>query len=126
MSLTPAPETTIPKHFSSLEDPRIERTKLHRLEDMIAIAILAVISGADSWEAMETYGLAKEDWLRQFLAMTFGGGDNFFQHMGGTQPDEAQRLIDICLDAGVNLFDTADVYSQGRSEEILGKNPSVN
>ncbi len=56
-----------------------------------------------------------------FGTMTFGGGDNFFQHMGGTQLDEAQRLIDICLDAGVNLFDTADVYSQGRSEEILGK-----
>lgn len=57
MSLTPAPETTIFKHFSSLEDPCIERTKLHRLEDIIAIAILAVISGADSWEAMETSGL---------------------------------------------------------------------
>ncbi len=56
-----------------------------------------------------------------FGTMTFGGGDNFFQHMGGTQVEEAQRLIDICLDAGVNLFDTADVYSQGRSEEILGK-----
>lgn len=56
-----------------------------------------------------------------FGTMTFGGGDDFFQHMGGTQLDEAQRLVDICLDAGVNLFDTADVYSQGRSEEILGK-----
>jgi len=56
-----------------------------------------------------------------FGTMTFGGGDNFFQHMGGTQFEEAQRLIDLCLDAGVNLFDTADVYSQGRSEEILGK-----
>lgn len=56
-----------------------------------------------------------------FGTMTFGGGDDFFEHIGGTQLDEAQRLVDICLDAGVNLFDTADVYSRGRSEEILGK-----
>lgn len=56
-----------------------------------------------------------------FGTMTFGGGDNFFQHMGGTQLDEAQRLVDICLDAGVNMFDTADVYSHGLSEELLGK-----
>lgn len=56
-----------------------------------------------------------------FGTMTFGGGDEFFQHMGGTQLEEAERLIDLCIDAGVNLFDTADVYSQGKSEEILGK-----
>lgn len=55
-----------------------------------------------------------------FGTMTFGGGDDFFQQMGGTQLD-AQRLVDICLDAGVTVFDTADVYSGGRSEEILGK-----
>lgn len=56
-----------------------------------------------------------------FGTMTFGGGDNYFEQMGGTQLDEAQRLVGICLDAGVNMFDTADVYSHGRSEEILGQ-----
>ncbi|MBW4429148.1 MAG: aldo/keto reductase [Nostoc desertorum CM1-VF14] len=55
-----------------------------------------------------------------FGTMTFGGSD-FFQEIGATQVDEAQHLIDICLDAGVNIFDTADVYSNGLSEEILGK-----
>jgi len=55
-----------------------------------------------------------------FGTMTFGGGD-FFEHMGATQVDEARRLIDICIDAGVNLFDTADIYSQGKSEVILGQ-----
>lgn len=59
--------------------------------------------------------------ILSFGTMTFGGGDKFFQQMGGTQLDEAQRLVDICLDAGVNFFDTADAYSQGKSEEILGK-----
>ena len=52
---------------------------------------------------------------------TFGGGTEFFREWGNTTVDEAQRLIDICLEAGVNLFDTADVYSNGLSEEILGK-----
>jgi aryl-alcohol dehydrogenase-like predicted oxidoreductase len=56
-----------------------------------------------------------------FGAATFGGSNEFFKGFGSTQVDEARRLIDICLDSGVNLFDTADGYSEGRSEEILGK-----
>nr|WP_293845389.1 aldo/keto reductase [uncultured Arsenicibacter sp.] len=56
-----------------------------------------------------------------FGTATFGGGNSFFKAWGSTQVDEATRLVDICLDAGLNLFDTADVYSQGLSEEILGK-----
>jgi aryl-alcohol dehydrogenase-like predicted oxidoreductase len=56
-----------------------------------------------------------------FGAATFGGGSEFFKAWGQTDVDEAKRLVDVCLDAGVNLFDTADVYSKGLSEEILGK-----
>jgi aryl-alcohol dehydrogenase-like predicted oxidoreductase len=52
---------------------------------------------------------------------TFGGTTGFFEAMGTTEVDEARRLIDICLEAGVNLFDTADGYADGRSEEVLGK-----
>lgn len=52
---------------------------------------------------------------------TFGGGNEFFKAWGSSDVAEATRLVDICLDAGVNLFDTADVYSRGLSEEILGK-----
>ena len=52
---------------------------------------------------------------------TFGGTTGFFEAMGTTEVDEARRLIDICIDAGVNLFDTADGYADGRSEEVLGK-----
>lgn len=52
---------------------------------------------------------------------TFGGGNEFFRAWGETDVNEARRLIGICLDAGVNLFDTADIYSNGLSEEILGK-----
>jgi aryl-alcohol dehydrogenase-like predicted oxidoreductase len=52
---------------------------------------------------------------------TFGGGNEFFRAWGASDVAEATRLVDICLEAGVNLFDTADVYSDGLSETILGK-----
>jgi aryl-alcohol dehydrogenase-like predicted oxidoreductase len=56
-----------------------------------------------------------------FGAGTFGGRGEFFKAWGNTDVAEATRLVDICLEAGVNFFDTADVYSSGASEEILGK-----
>jgi aryl-alcohol dehydrogenase-like predicted oxidoreductase len=56
-----------------------------------------------------------------FGAGTFGGATEFFKAWGDTGVNEARTLVDVCLDAGVNLFDTADVYSNGRSEEILGE-----
>ena len=56
-----------------------------------------------------------------FGAATFGGGNEFFKAWGDTDVAEASRLIDICFESGVNLFDTANGYSDGRSEEILAK-----
>ncbi|WP_180899169.1 aldo/keto reductase [Martelella soudanensis] len=55
-----------------------------------------------------------------FGAGTFGGAGPLFSHWGTSDVAEAQRLVDICLEAGVNLFDTADVYSDGASETVLG------
>jgi aryl-alcohol dehydrogenase-like predicted oxidoreductase len=51
---------------------------------------------------------------------TFGGKGEFFQAWGNIQAQEAARMVDICLEAGVNMFDTADIYSGGASEEVLG------
>ncbi|WP_321953730.1 aldo/keto reductase [Paraburkholderia bannensis] len=51
---------------------------------------------------------------------TFGGKGEFFEAWGATDVAEASRLIDICLDAGVTMFDTADIYSRGVSESVLG------
>ena len=56
-----------------------------------------------------------------FGAGTFGGSGPLFGAWGNTDAKEARRLVDICLEAGVNLFDTADVYSDGASEEVLGE-----
>ena len=55
---------------------------------------------------------------------TFGGNHPFFAKWGNSDEAEAKRLVDICIEAGANLFDTADVYSTGQSEEILGKSVS--
>lgn len=55
-----------------------------------------------------------------FGTATFGGVGEFFKEWGSTNTKEATRLIDICLEHGVNMFDTADIYSEGSSEEILG------
>lgn len=56
-----------------------------------------------------------------FGTATFGGGNDFFKTWGSTQTAEATRLVDRCIDAGVNFFDCADAYSDGLAEEILGK-----
>ncbi len=52
---------------------------------------------------------------------TFGGGNEFFKTWGASDVAEASRLLDICLDAGLNMFDSADIYSNGMAEEILGQ-----
>jgi aryl-alcohol dehydrogenase-like predicted oxidoreductase len=52
---------------------------------------------------------------------TFGGGGEMFKAWGSTDVAEASRLVDICLDAGLTMFDSADIYSRGMAEEILGR-----
>lgn len=56
-----------------------------------------------------------------FGAMTFGDGSGVYSTVGDTRGTDAQRQIDMCIDAGVNLFDTADIYTDGQSEEILAE-----
>lgn len=51
---------------------------------------------------------------------TFGGSGAFFERWGKTEADEARRLVDVCLESGLNFFDTADIYSAGASESVLG------
>ena len=55
-----------------------------------------------------------------FGTATFGGGNDFYRAWGSTDVAEAKRLVDLCLDGGVSFFDTANSYSTGMAEEILG------
>lgn len=59
-------------HFSDIEDPRIERNKLHKLIDIITVTICAVICNADTWEDIEEFGKAREEWFRKYLELPNG------------------------------------------------------
>jgi len=58
--------------FDDLKDPRVERTKLHSLKDILALTICGVLSGCNDWEEIELYGISKEKWLKTFLALPNG------------------------------------------------------
>jgi predicted transposase YbfD/YdcC len=66
------PKITIADHFKDLVDERVERTKKHKLIDIVTIGICAVICGVDSWVLMEAYGKMKQEWLKQFLELPNG------------------------------------------------------
>jgi aryl-alcohol dehydrogenase-like predicted oxidoreductase len=73
---------------------------------------------------MEQRRLGRSGFMVPALSLgtgTFGGGNEFFKAWGTTGVEEATRLVDICLEAGLNMFDTADIYSGGMAEEILGR-----
>jgi predicted transposase YbfD/YdcC len=87
------PKITIVDHFKDLEDKRVERTKRHKLIDIVTIAICAVICGADSWVLMETYGKKKEEWLKQFLDLPNGipSHDTFARVFARIDPQQLQN-----------------------------------
>lgn len=67
-----APSASILAHFQHLDDPRISPATRHQLLDIVAIALCAVICGADSWVEVEAFGTAKQTWLRTFLTLPHG------------------------------------------------------
>jgi hypothetical protein len=87
--------TTLFEHFANLEAPRIERSKEHLLKDIIAIAILAIISGADGWVAIEAYGNAKYEWLKSFLELPNGipSHDTFSRVFARIEPQQFQKCF---------------------------------
>ena len=64
--------TSLIELFSELEDPRIDRTKRHRLIDVVVIAICGIIYGADSWVDVELFGNSKKEWLTKVLDLPSG------------------------------------------------------
>ncbi len=68
----PARPTSLSRHFGSLPGPRVERTKEHRLIDILTIGLCAVLCRGEGWTDMATFGQARESWLRTFLALPRG------------------------------------------------------
>lgn len=65
-------EIRFTQYFADLPDPRVNRTRWHRLDDILVISLCAVICGADSFESIERFGKARHDWLKTFLALPNG------------------------------------------------------
>jgi len=66
------PDLSIPHYFRKLKDPRRRHRRLHRLQDVIVIALCAIIAGAQDWQEIETFGRKRKDWLRGFLPLPHG------------------------------------------------------
>jgi len=96
----------IEEHFSGIEDPRIERKKLHKLLDIMVIAICAAICGADTWEDVETFGKAKEEWFREFLELPNGipSHDTFNRVFNRLDPNQFQSCFMSWISAASQII----------------------
>ena len=83
------------EHFAEIKDPRVERTKKHQLTDILVIAILAIIAGAQGWEDIENYGISKQQWLEEFLALPNGipSDDTFRRVFEFIDPEALNRCF---------------------------------
>lgn len=110
------PIASIEHHFAELDDPRINRSKLHGLLDIVVLAICAIICGADDWVAAEMFGNAKYDWLKKFLELPNGipSHDTFGRVFGALDPDQFQSCF-------LNWISAVSEITQGQVIALDGK-----
>jgi predicted transposase YbfD/YdcC len=116
MEMKLPPKITITDHFKDLEDKRVERTKKHKLIDIVTIAICAVICGADSWVLIEAYGKIKQEWLKKFLELPNGipSHDTFARVFAIIEPQQFQNSF-------LNWIKSINKITEGEVIAIDGK-----
>ena len=116
------------EHFRTVRDPRVERTKEHKLIDVIAIAICAVICGAEGWVDMENFGNGKLPWLKMFLELPNGipSHDTFGRVFSLIDPKEFQESFRSWVQS-IHEFTQGQVLAldgkqlRGSGDAVLGK-----
>jgi predicted transposase YbfD/YdcC len=105
------------RYFSDLTDPRVERTREHRLEDILFIAIASIICGAESWYEMEEFGKSKEEWLKTFLCLPGGipSHDTFNRVFSALNPEESEKSFVRWTQSVANLSEGEVVAIDGKS-----------
>ena len=111
-----------------MEDPRVERTRVHLLTDILIIAILSVIAGAKGWEDMENYGASKYEWLSQFLVLPYGipSADTFRRVFERINPKVFERCFrswveSIVEKTGAQVIPIDGKTIKGSYDRVLGK-----
>ena len=104
-------------YFSSLTDPRVERTREHHLEDILFIAIASVICGGYSWNDIEAFGKAKEEWLKRFLQLPNGipSHDTFNRVFSALNPEELEGCFIEWTRSVANLCEHEVIAIDGKS-----------
>ena len=104
-------------HFSDLDDPRVERTRRHKLVDIIAIAICATICGADSWVHVELFGRSKLEWFQTFLELPNGvpSHDTFGDVFARLDPEQFQSCFMAWTQAIAELLPGEVVAIDGKT-----------
>ena len=104
-------EISFARYFSDLPDPRVDRTKWHRLDDILVITLCAVICGADGFEEIERFGKARHDWLKRFLALPKGipSHDTFNRVLAALDRQKfaacfARWMTDLCARTGLRAI----------------------
>src|SRR5438552_11082715 len=104
------------KYFAELRDPRVERNREHLLEEILLIAIAAVLSGAESWNDIADYGETKREWLKTFLSLPSGipSHDTFNRVFAALDPEEMEKGFVTWVSSIARLTAGEVVASTGR------------